>query len=384
MNTKYLLAYCFCVLLLALGFAFPGGADAMVIRTGNQATVAKGETINETLLIAGQSITVDGDVKGDIICAGQNIDINGAVEGDIICVGQNITVANSVSGSVRAAGQMLKIDGSVGRNVTAAGQTISTGSSVAGEMIFAAQHAAIDGKIGKNIAGAANSIIVGGQIAGNADFRDSSLILRDGGQIAGVLNYSSDNEFSGQSSQVLGGINRTIPQPKESLISTKPQKTIEHKIGDKIASLVFNLALALALVFFFKNFIQKFSGLLLEKPGRSLGWGFVILIMVPMVSVLLMFTIIGIPVAIAAILVYLAAMYLVRVVAAIAVGRKIAQIYWKSKQDSRYVPAVLGIIVMWILFAIPLIGPILSFFAIVWGLGGARLSRKINKLLPTD
>jgi len=372
MNTKYLLAYCFCALILALGFMFPGGADAMVIRTGNQVTVAKGETINETLLIAGQSITVDGDVKGDIICVGQNIDINGAVEGDIICAGQNITVANSVLGSVRAAGQTLKIDGSVGRNATVAGQTIATDAAVAGEMVFAAQHATIGGKIGKNIAGAANSIIVGGQIGGNADFKDSDLTLQNGGQIAGVLNYSSANEMSGQSGQVLGGINRTIPQPKENIIFTKPQETIEQKIGDKIAGLVFNLALALVLVFFFKNFIRKFSCILLEKPGRSLGWGFVILIMVPAASVLLTLTIIGIPVAIIAILIYLAALYLACVVAAIAVGRKITQSYWKSKQDSRYVPAVLGIIVMWILFALPVIGSILSFFAAVWGLGGAR------------
>jgi len=379
MNIRYLPAYCFCAFLLVSCFAFPNGADAMVIRTGNQATVAKDETINETLLIAGQSITVDGDVKGDIICAGQNIDINGAVEGDIICVGQNITIANSVSGSVRVAGQTLKIDGSVGRNLTVAGQTISTGSSVAGEMIFAGQHAAINGKIGKNITGAANSIIVGGQIGGNADFRDSSLVLQDGGQIAGVLNYSSDNEFSGQTSQILGGINRTIPQQKENLISTKPQKTIQQKMGDKMVSLVFNLALALVLVFFFKNFIQKFSGLMLEKPGRSLGWGFVILVMVPVASILLALTIVGIPVAIAVILVYLAAMYLVRVVAAIAVGRKITQSYWKSKQDSQYVFAALGIIAMWILFAIPLIGSMLSFLAVVWGLGGARYAFAKNK-----
>ena len=379
MNTKHLIGYSFFAAFSILAVAFPNAAAAFVIRTGDQVIVPKGETINETLLVAGQSVTIDGDVKGDVICAGQNIDINGLVEGDVICAGQNITVANAVSGSVRAAGQTLKINGAVGRNVTVAGQSISAGSTIAGEMFFAGQQAIINGRVEKNVAGAADSITINGQIAGNADFKDNKLALQDGGRIAGALNYASANELTGQSNQVLGGIKRTIPQEKDRFMAGKTQKSVEQKIGDKITDLAVNLALALALMFFFKDFTQKLSAALLEKPVRSLGWGFVILAIVPLIAAVLVLTIIGIPVAIIMVLLYLAALFLSRLFAAVAVGRKITQSYWKNKQESRFVHAVIGVIVLWVLFAIPVVGGILSFGAMVWGLGGLRYAFSKNK-----
>lgn len=379
MNTKRLFARFFFAVFLILNFVFPKDALAFAARTGSQVVVPKSEVVDGTLLASGQTVMIDGDIKGDIICAGQNIDINGAVDGDIICAGQNITITGAVSGSVRCVGQIVKISGAVGRNVTVAAQTISAGSAIAGEMLFAGQQADIGGRIAGNIAGAGNRISINGDIAGNADFYDKNLTLRKDSRIGGELNYTSDNELANQGGQILGGVNRTVPAVKDGTVFSKARKTVWQNAADKAMGLIINLAVALALVFLFKNLTSKIAGAILKKPGRSFGWGLIIMIAVPIAAIALAITIIGIPVAILAVLLFIAALFLSRVLAAIAVGRKITKDYWKSKQDSPAAQALVGVAVLWILFAIPVIGGIFSFAAIVWGLGGMRYLFSKNK-----
>lgn len=352
---------------------FPGMVSAFVIKTGDLVAVPKGETVNESLLAAGQSVVIDGDVKGDVICAGQNIDINGTVEGDVICAGQNITISNTVGGSVRGAAQTIKINGRIGRNVTAAGQTVSASSTVAGEMLFAGQQANIGGRIEKSVAGAADSIIIGGVIGGNADFRGRNLNFQKDGKIAGALTYTSENQVGQDADErVLGGIRQITPPPDKPSASFKHEKTFAQKAEDKIFDFLANLAAAAVLVLLFKKFAAKIGGILLEKPGQCLGWGFVILLAVPVAALLLVFTIIGIPVSILGVLVLLAALWLGRIFAALAIGKKIAQNYWKKYQDSPMAQAAVGVAALWLLFAIPVIGAMLSFAAMVWGLGSWR------------
>ncbi|MFZ3073593.1 MAG: polymer-forming cytoskeletal protein [Minisyncoccales bacterium] len=379
MNTKRLFAYFFFAVFLILNFAFPKDALAFTARTGSQVIVPESEVVNGTLLASGQTIMIDGDIKGDIICAGQNVDINGAVDGDIICAGQNITITGAVSGSVRCVGQIVKIDGAVGRNVTVAAQTITADSTIAGEMLFAGRKADIGGRIGGNIAGAGNEIFINGNIAGNADFHDKNLILRKDSRIGGELNYTSDNELANQGGQVSGSVNRTVPAVKDGAVFPKARKTAWQNVADKAMDIIINMAVALALVFLFKNLTSKIAGAILEKPGRSFGWGLIIMVAVPIAAIALAITIIGIPVAILAVLLFIAALFLSRILAALAVGRKITKDYWKSKQDSPVAQALVGVAVLWVLFAIPVVGGVFSFAAIIWGLGGMRYLFAKNK-----
>jgi len=364
---------CFVAAVSGILMLLPGGVAAFVIKTGDSVVVPKGQTINETLVAVGQTVVVEGEVKGDVICAGQNIDISGTVEGDVICAGQNITLASRVGGSVRGAGQTIKMNGRVGRNVTVAGQTLNASSTVAGEMLFAGQQAIINGRIEKNVAGAADSIDIGGMIGGNADFRNKNLAFRDNGQIAGALTYTSENQIAEDANRrVLGSVKRIVPASDKPVADLKFEKIPAQRIADKIFDLLANLAVAAVLVFFFKKFTSKIAGILLEKPVRCLGWGFLFLAGVPAMALVLAITIIGIPVSILGMLVLLAALWLARVFAALAIGKKIAQDYWKNYQNSPMAQAVIGVAVLWVLFAIPVVGTMLMMVAAVWGLGSWR------------
>lgn len=345
-------------------------ALAFVARTGNDIAVAKGETINETLLAAGQNVTVDGDVKGDIICAGQTITISGNVDGDVLCVGQNITVSGVVGGSVRAMGQSVQVIGKVARNVTLAGQALNSGAAIGGEMLFAGQKAAVSGQIAKSVDGAANSIVIDGQIGGDARFQAKNLSFQKNAVVNGSVAYVSENAASTDpSAKIVGTITQSVP-PAAPSVSAPVKETSQQTASKKIRGLVINLVVALILVFLFKKSSRKIADALLARPGHAFGWGVLIFIVTPILSIATALTVIGIPVAIIMVLLFIAAIFFSRIFAALAVGRKITQMYWKNKQDSLVWQAIIGVVLMWILFALPAVGWIISAVSVVWGLGG--------------
>lgn len=362
----------FISLFFALNFIFPQNAAAFVVRNGQQVSVSQGEVINETFLAAGQTVIIDGDIKGDVICAGQNVYINGPVEGDVICAGQNITVSNSVGGSIRVVGQTVTIGGKVGRNITVAGQALKIDSEISGEALFVAQTADINGRISKNIIGAASSITVAGVIGGNAQFQDRSLLIKNGASIAGALSYESNNNVVLESGSQVGGEVRksTPPANNKSSFLNQKEKTYQQMIWGKIGELVFYLLIALLFVYFFKDSTRRVADLMLARPGRVLGAGLLILILAPIAAIIFFITIIGIPFGLATIALYIAAIFFSRIFAAIAVGRAFTKRYYKGKQDSLLAQTLIGVIGLWILFFIPVIGGLLSLIAVIWGLGG--------------
>ncbi len=356
--------FLFAFLFAALGAA--GSAHAFMVRTGSQVTVPKGEAVNETLIVSGQAVAVDADVNGDIICAGQIVTISGNVNGDVLCVGQNVTIANSVGGSVRVAGQSVQLNGSIGRNVTAAGQTVALNSAVGEEMLFAAESAAINGQIAKSIAGAASSINVNAKIGGNAQFYDANLTLQKDAAIGGSLVYTSNNDAVREDgAQVGGSVTRNMPPAPK-----RQQKSAQMEFWGWLAKLIVYLIVALILARFFKGSTLKAVDAMLAKPWRSLGWGALILILAPIIAVAFAITLVGVPVALLLIVLLFAAIFFSRIFAAIAAARWFTRRFWKSRQESLVIQALVGVVALWVFFAIPDIGGIFSLAAVVWGLGG--------------
>lgn len=361
-----------------LFFALP--AQAFVFKTGQDIIIPKDEVISETLLAAGQTIVIDGNVSGDIICAGQTLTINGSVGGDIICAGQTIVIANNVVGSVRAAGQTVQIKGGVARNVTVAGQTIILDSEIRGEMLFAGRKAVINGKISNDALGMAESVLIKGEIGGDAEFIDSNLSLEKNALVFGNLTYSGASQAVIQDgAKVLGTIKRNIIADKPTKEEKSRPKT---EISGAFKGFAIQLVCALLFIYFFRNYTGKVADMIISRPKLSIGWGVIFLFFTPVIALAFAITIIGLPVGLLMILLYLSAIFFSVVFAGLALGRKVIRRYWKSKQDSLFWQALLGIALLWVLFLIPAIGTIIIFIAIIWGLGGQYNAFKKNALIP--
>src|SRR3954454_9859371 len=96
--------------LLAVLLA-PGPALAAEVRGGDVVVVGPGETIDDDLYAAGQSITIRGQVHGSVFAAGSSVTVAGVVPGDLFAAASTVDVPGTVAGSVHAAGGNVALGG---------------------------------------------------------------------------------------------------------------------------------------------------------------------------------------------------------------------------------------------------------------------------------
>lgn len=365
------------LLIMAL-FAFllviPLSVYAFDAKTGDFIYVAEEEIVDGNFFAGGTTITVDGTVKGDVICAGQSININGIVEGDVICAGQSISINGTVNGSVRVAGNSININGQVARNVMAFGATVNLGAdaAVGWDMLIGAAVGEIRGKINRNLHGGGANIIIAGEVGKNVNLKldnrkteESGLVVMNGAKIGGDIIYTDRNEADiPQETIVAGEITHNLPKIKQ-----KKNMAMGWAWG-RLYSIFSALVIGLVLISLWGKEIKKLTDKMLDKPGASIGWGVIVMFLAPIISILLLITFIGIPLAFLLMGVWLIALFTGKILVGILIGRSILEKFWKKQKDSMIWAMVVGIVVCWFIFSIPLIGWMFSLSALWWGLGG--------------
>lgn len=376
-----------CLVYLAFWY-LPGKTFAFTVRTGDTVSVPESETITGSFLGAGQHLSVSGTVTGDVICAGQNIDVSGTVEGDIICAGQNVTVTGNVKGNIRAAGQFIKIAGTVARNVTAIGQQITNTAQVGGDMLTAGQQLISSGDITGDILAGSESVSINGIIAGNADFWTNTLSLGQNAVIAKNLTYESPNVLNlTPGATISGTILRNLPDkdtPGKFRDLTKPDITDRNdRIRSSFSWFAGYLILGLLITVIFPNAVERSITSMQNNPGKAFLSGILVLFLTPWIILLLAVTIVGIPVAGLLAFIYAAALIFSRIMTAILFGKIILTRYRSDKNYSPVIRTLVGIVAAWIVFSVPLFGWLLSFTAVLWGLGGFLFLIRPTKTIKT-
>ena len=117
---------------------------------------------------------------------------------------------------------------------------------------------------------------------------------------------------------------------------------------------------------------------MIKKAGPSIGWGLVYLILTPIIAVLLAITIIGLPLAVILILIFLIALYLSKVLAAFTLGLFLAN---QMSADKKYKgqliwPFVFGLLALVVLGSIPLLGWLFKIILILWAFGALVAVKK--------
>ncbi len=124
------------------------------------------------------------------------------------------------------------------------------------------------------------------------------------------------------------------------------------------------LILGMLLLAFAPRLFPKVRDVAAADLGASIGWGFGLFFLLPIGSVLLLITVVGIPLGVFTLLA-LAFLYTVGyVVATIGLGSRVL-----SATPSRFVAFLGGWVILRLLALIPFVGGWLWFLASVWGLG---------------
>jgi hypothetical protein len=292
---------CALVLLSVILFVTPGWTlDAA---SGKQVIIAAEQVINDDLYLAGETILLNGTVKGDAVLAAKQITVNGTVEGDLIAAGQVITLNGTVGDDARLAGQVLILQPKtrIADDAIAAGFSMENqaGSTVGGDLSVFANQALLAGTIKQDAIAATNALELRGTVGRNLQVTavgDPNLVkipfisqppvavtpvkpgltLTDTSQIGGKVNYKSTVTANiSPKTKIAGGIvgeqleYRTTPAP--------------NPVGEAIWQVQRLLALFLVgwlLLRFVPNWTQNLAATVKAKPLANLGRGILLFLAV--------------------------------------------------------------------------------------------------------
>ena len=359
------------IILVVIGFALPAGAMEQI--TGDMVNVPPGK-ITGPLFTAGNFIVVDADVDGDVFAAGQDITINGDINGDLLGAARTIRVNGNISGNIRCAVSDLDVNGEVGKSLTAAAAQVrlNEDSVVAGDALVFAGVATFSGTLGRQALGAGSDFRISGPIGGNVKFWGvEKLTVGQSASVNGDLAYGSPNEA------VISPGAKITGTTKWDLIQKPAEPQVRQK-GFDWSGVVFRFITGLlvwgVLLLIFPKIWGKFSENILNKPGSALGWGALALLVAPLAALLLMITVIGIPLSMLLIIVYMVLLCAANIIVADAAGRYLAKSFgWEGRVHIIW-PFMLSYAVLILLGKIPVAGAFISLIVAALALGGVVLA----------
>jgi len=370
----------FALVALVLPFS---AARAYEVRSGDSVYIPKDQVISGNFYTAASNLTIDGQISGDVICAGQNVTINGKVDGDVICAAQSLNINGDVSGNVRVAGNNVSLNGTVARNVNilSATATISPNAKVGRDILLAVDKSEFRGSVGGSIYGAANNLLIAGQVGENVNVKvgqyqgdkTSGLTIADNAKVAGSVTYSSEQAAKINQDNVGGQIIR------QAETTPRPNLFLAYIISQFYA--IFSaLLVGLIIVSLWRKTTIKITDRIQNDHWSSIGWGFVLLFVSPIICVLLALTVIGIPLALILAGLWLLANFACKILTAIFIGRLIFKKLKQKESEKLLLEMTVGVFISWMIFSIPVLGWIASLWAICMGFGASWLVfRKIEK-----
>ncbi|WP_373471228.1 hypothetical protein [Carnobacterium alterfunditum] len=340
--------------------------------SGDNVIVESDETLEKTSFLSGSNVRVDGDINATTFITAANTEVNGTIDGDLFVTGQNATINGTVKGSVFVAGQNITVNGVVENTIYLAGATLKVGSQTNGSAFLAGQNVSIEkaAVIEKDAFVGASQAYQNGVI--NGDLSSSSESLSVGGKIGGDLDYSSQNkaDFSGNS-EVAG----ETTWKKMEIESYKDSRAIFTTAI--LMQVLFSIAASLVVWLFVRLIRPDLWTNLAEQITisqlKALGFGALAVVVVPIVSLLLMLTIIGIPLAFILLTLYGLSLYVSTIILAVFISLWFQKRFSWSNIQSFWV-FLLGLIILNVLGIIPFIGWILGFITVSFGLGSIVLS----------
>lgn len=339
--------------------------------------------INGDLFVAGNVVAINGPVSGSVFAAGNSVSIKGPVGGSVFAVGSSVDVASEVRGSIRIAGSNVTVSGKAMQNIFAFGSNIAIapGSSTGWDLLVAGANASINGLVGRNARFDAVNVILGNQIGGDVEVtiaKDGSLSLAEGAKIMGRLNYNSPDQNQLSKSEGATVLGETNWQEKEITPKEKPAKLSYNPFFSffKLASFFALIVLGLVFIYLIKKPTKQVAEKMIASPLLSIGWGLVFFVLIPFISFLLLFTIIGIPFAIIAMVMYFIAIYIAKVFVAVALGSYLMGLINKNKESGLALSLIVGLVVYFLLAALPYIGWLVKLLSLWWAWGALFMVKK--------
>jgi cytoskeletal protein CcmA (bactofilin family) len=321
-------------------------------------------------------VIIEGTVNGDAYVAGGTIHVDGTINGDLIAAGGQVVITGSVSDNVRVAGGSIECLGAVGKNFTAAGGHIVAGksSAIGGGILAAGGSLSVAGKVEHEAMVCTGDMSISGSINGNTTFAGGAVSIHPGAKIGGNLKaIVEDKKFAEIADGTVHGTVEIATRDKEpsvSVLGLQPWRFWLKMLW--VGSLFVTI---IVLVFAVPKQLKEIGSTILQKPGLSLAWGALGIIGTFVLILLLLVTIIGIPLGLFTLAMFLWIIYLSQLSLGVVLAHRLFHIEEKTGWQLLWGIAA-GLLVIQVLTLIPYVGTLINLGGLFFGFGAILLILK--------
>ena len=318
------------------------------------AETAEPQLIESDLYLAGETLTVSDYIDGNVYAIAGDITVSGKIGGDLFILANNVNLTQDsyTYGNLYVCANQVTIDGIV-CDLYACCSNLSIGESgiVLRDSRTSSANFSLAGNIGRNAFAQANSISMqdSAHIYGNFDYTAKEAIVVPSGSVDGSINYSELNTKTN---------------------SADVKDIIIAYVMDFVYALVYTLVVFGLILLVAPKFTDKLHELTKTKWLASFGIGLLVLILVPVIAVLLVFTYIGTPLSFAIAALYLLVLSITFAITAISLSKLLANKVPALAKFHNIFALIIVTLVLWALTQIPFyVGTVVKLLITIFGLG---------------
>jgi hypothetical protein len=355
-------------LLLAAMFAFlvPATSHAAEVRKAERVEVAASEIIDDNLIALAQTVIIDGHITGDAVVFANSVTIRGTIDGNLITAAKQVEIEGVVAGSVVTAGQSVYVGALQGSQLYAAGRSVTLDAvSLSGDAVLAGWRVDVSGSVGRDVHATGQRVAIEAELQRDLVVTGDDLYVGHDASIGHDLQahvHDADDLVVAAGASINGstGVFDDLDDSRFDDFGFYLRKLLMLAAG-----LVFGLVAYMLVPNLFRAPREQ-----TEQRGwsRAFGLGLASLFLIPIAAVIVAVTLIGLPLALAALGWYAVALYLGKLLVAAEIGRRMLRMSG-DKRAEVVLSLLLGLLILAVLVELPIVGGLLGFVLAVFGLG---------------
>lgn len=296
------------------------------------------------LYILENNASIENDVDGNLFVLADNVDIAANVNGNVFVMGTNVNLKSNVSGSVFALASNLNFVSGQVTDVYFYGTNISM---------------AEDAVVSREAKMMGDTIKISGTITGDLYTQTDKISLDETGKITGKLVYS------GELSQVTEGQIGSL-EKQEIKTTVVEQKS---SFANKAESVLYKTVTALFIIGLIVLVTDKKmeTKVTVSDAIKGIIGGFIWIVIIPVIVIVLMLTIIGLPFSVLLLALYVLMFFVAIPAMSLQISAYILNIKNKNSKVLLWLLAVVIYCALAILRQIPTLGIVITFIAGLYG-----------------
>jgi hypothetical protein len=301
---------------LCAAMALPAPAGAMEFHKSEGAyELSKDETIHTDVLVTCARGRIDGTIDGDLFFFGQSVEISGHIKGDAIIFAGSARINGQIDGNVRSFSNNVTITGTVAKNVLTFNEVVNLDSAgkIGGSLTALAESVGVDGQLGRDMMVLDDQTIISGIVNGEIRAKGKSLSIVSSAQIAGPIRFEGE-----QPATVASGAKLASPVEFTKRVHKSEYRDGHYYLWRVIwtaAFVLFGMVLFLLMPKFAEETVR--AG---ERFGAPVGLGVLVFFAVPIAAIIACITVVGIPLGVLTLGLWLLAINCAEIVVGTVVG----------------------------------------------------------------